>query len=36
MCGLSELLPVIPDCIREVSPENGYVKVYMMPGLRDL
>ena len=34
--GKQLLLPVIPDCIREVSPENGYVKVYMMPGLRDL
>ena len=34
--GRQLLLPVIPDCIREVSPENGYVKVYMMPGLRDL
>ena len=34
--GRQLLLPVIPDCIREVSPEKGYVKVYMMPGLRDL
>ena len=34
--GKQLLLPVIPDCIREVSPENGYVRVYMMPGLRDL
>ena len=30
------LLPAIPDCIKEVKPEEGYMKVYLMPGLLDL
>ena len=30
------LLPSIPSCILEVKPEEGYVKVHMLPGLLDL
>jgi 16S rRNA processing protein RimM len=30
------LLPAIDDCILEVRPEEGYMTVYIMPGLEDL
>ncbi|MEE1051604.1 MAG: ribosome maturation factor RimM [Lachnospiraceae bacterium] len=30
------LIPVIEDCIKEVNLEEGYVKVWLMPGLLDL
>lgn len=29
------LLPAIKDCIKEVNMEQGLMKVYVMPGLRD-
>ncbi|WP_130837937.1 ribosome maturation factor RimM [Lachnoclostridium sp. Marseille-P6806] len=34
--GKELLLPVIPDCVREVCPEKGYIRVFLMPGLTDL
>lgn len=30
------LLPAIPECILQVDPEEGYMIVYVMPGLEDL
>ena len=27
------LLPVIPDCIKNVDIENGVITVFLMPGL---
>lgn len=30
------LLPAIDDCILEVQPEEGFMTVYIMPGLEDL
>jgi len=30
------LLPAIRDCILDVQPEEGYMTVYVMPGLEDL
>ena len=30
------LLPSIPSCILEVKPEEGFVRVHMLPGLLDL
>lgn len=30
------LLPSIPSCILEVNPEEGFVRVHMLPGLLDL
>lgn len=30
------LLPAIPDCILDVRPEEGFMTVYVMPGLEDL
>ncbi len=29
------LIPVIPDVIKEISPENGYVRIFKMRGLFD-
>jgi 16S rRNA processing protein RimM len=34
--GKEIMLPAIADCIREIAPEQGYMKVYLMPGLLDL
>lgn len=34
--GKEYLLPKIPQCIKEVNVEAGYLKVYLMPGLEDL
>ena len=30
------LLPAIADCILDVRPDEGYMTVYVMPGLEDL
>ena len=30
------LLPAIADCILDIRPEEGYMTVYVMPGLEDL
>ena len=30
------LIPVIPDCIRQVNLEEGTVRVHLLPGLLDL
>ncbi len=30
------LLPAIPECILDVQPEQGFMTVYVMPGLEDL
>ena len=30
------LLPAISDCILDVQPEEGFITVYIMPGLEDL
>ena len=30
------LLPAIPECIVDVQPEQGFMTVYVMPGLEDL
>ena len=30
------LLPVIDECIKEINPQEGYIKVYLMPGLTEL
>ena len=30
------LLPAIADCILDVRPEEGFMTVYVMPGLEDL
>ena len=34
--GKEILLPAIPDCIKEINPEEGYMRIYLMPGLEDL
>ncbi|MCI2048420.1 MAG: ribosome maturation factor RimM [Lachnospiraceae bacterium] len=34
--GRELMLPAIEDCIREISPEKGFMKVFLMPGLLDL
>ena len=34
--GRELLLPKIPDCIKEVSPEEGRIVAHVLPGLRDL
>ena len=34
--GKELLLPVIPDCILEKKPEEGYVRAKLLPGLREL
>lgn len=34
--GESILIPAIPDCILEVHPEEEYMTVHLLPGLRDL
>ena len=33
--GREFLIPVIPDVIRDISPEQGYVKIFRMKGLFD-
>ena len=33
--GKEILLPAIPDVILEINPQEGYMKVHMMPGLED-
>jgi len=30
------LVPVIDDCVLEVAPEKGYIKVHLLDGLEDL
>ena len=30
------LLPAIPECILDIQPEQGFMTVYVMPGLEDL
>lgn len=34
--GENVLIPAIRDCILDVSPEEGIMKVHLLPGLRDL
>ncbi len=34
--GKEMLLPVIPDCVLEKKPEEGFVRVKLMPGLKEL
>lgn len=34
--GKELLLPAIKSCILETNPEAGYMKVYVLPGLREL
>lgn len=34
--GKEILLPAIPECIKEINPEEGYMRIYLMPGLEDL
>ena len=29
-------IPVIPECVRHVSPEEGIIRVKLLPGLREL
>ncbi len=33
--GKEILLPAIKDCIKETNPQEGYMKVYLMPGLTE-
>ena len=33
--GREYLIPVIPDVVREISPEQGYVRIFKMKGLFD-
>jgi 16S rRNA processing protein RimM len=33
--GREYLIPVIPDVVKEISPEQGYVKIFKMKGLFD-
>lgn len=33
--GREYLIPVIPDVVRDISPEDGYVKIFRMKGLFD-
>ena len=34
--GKDVLIPVIRDCILDVQPEEGYIRVHLLPGLLDL
>lgn len=34
--GKELMLPAVSECVREVHPEEGYMKVYVLPGLEDL
>ena len=33
--GAEVLIPVIPDVVREISPEDGYIRIFRMKGLFD-
>ncbi len=34
--GKELLIPVIPECILEASPEEGFIRVALLPGLKEL
>ena len=34
--GKELMIPAIPDCILEINPEEGFLRVHLLPGLEDL